>query len=347
MTSSRILALWMMGGLMLLSVPALAAPAEPFGQETVETRPPRHPQKAKAARAHDHKHAHGAADARGHSHAPGEAHSHGKGENGHSHGIETENLFGFTVGSDTDNAGSKSIAMEIVGRLAKRDGTYRAIGQKLEFGYGVTDNLNVAFGVFSALHRIRGVSDLDDLRFFGFNGLGTEVRWRLLKRGDYPVGVTLHFEPSWQTHDETSGKRATKYGAENKLVFDAELIKEKLFAAFNILYDVERVRERGGEEWEKGSNFGFAVAATYQVAPKTFVGGEVRYLRAYDGFTLNSLVGSAVFLGPTLFAEIAPHTWIAVAWNAQVQGKEVGNPAHLDLTNFERHQAKVKIGMEF
>jgi hypothetical protein len=329
-------------GALVWSATAIAAPApEPFGQETVETRAPRSPPKARPGA---HRHDHGL-DEHGHVHRPGEAHAHHEGD-GHAHGIETENLFGFTLGSDTDHAGAKAVAVEIVGRFGKR-GSYAAIGQKLEFGYAITDDLSVAFGVFADYHRIKGVPDLDDVRFFGFNGLGGEVRWRLLRRGQYPIGVTIHIEPSWQTHDELTGIRAVKYGSENKLIFDAELIKEQLFAAFNILYDVERVRERGSDEWEKGSLFGFAAAATYQVMPNTFVGAELRYLRAYEGLTLKTFTGDAVFVGPTLFARIGENAWIAIAWNVQVWGKGVGGSRHLNLADFERHHVRIKAGMEF
>lgn len=276
-----------------------------------------------------------------------DAQSRAQDKNGQDDGVETENIFGFTVGTDTDKAGAKSMGFESAARLRKRDGSYTGVASKVEFAYGLTDYLNVAFAVLGDHHRIRGVTDLDNIRFFGFNGLGTEIRWRLVQRGPSPIGVTLQLEPSWQTHDETSGKRATKYGSENKLAFDTELVKEKLIAAFNLLYDVERVRERGSAVWEEGSNFGLAWAASYQVVPKTFVSGEVRYLRAYDGLGLNRFAGEAVFVGPAIYGEIAPKTTMSLVWNVQVWGKEVGNPAHLDLKNFERHQVRVKIGREF
>jgi hypothetical protein len=241
----------------------------------------------------------------------------------------------------------KAVAIETVGRFGKRSGIYSAVGQKLEFAYGVTDDLNAAFGVFADYHRVRGVPGLDDARFFGFNGLGGEVRWRLLKRGQSPVGVTIHLEPGWQTHDELSGLRATKFGSENKLIFDSEPVKDQLFAALNLLYDVERVREHGSGEVEKASLFGAAAAATRRLTEKAFLGGEVRYLRAYDGLTLNERAGQAVFLGPTLFARLGSNGWLSVAWNIQVWGKEVGGSSHLDLANFERHQVRVKAGVEF
>src|SRR6185295_19525058 len=52
--------------------------------------------------------------------------------------IETENLFGFTQGSDIGQPGEKEIGWESVGSFGKRDGKYRAVEHKLEFGYNPT-----------------------------------------------------------------------------------------------------------------------------------------------------------------------------------------------------------------
>ena len=344
-------------GVFALSAPVFAAPAEPFGQEKVEVRPPRNPKTTPKAHTHRHGktgHAHGPQD---HRHIPGQAdsghphrHDHGHDHrhgSAHQHGTETENLFGFTLGSDTEEAGAIGIAFETVGRFGKRDGAYTGIGKKLELSYGVTDDLSVALGLLTNYHRVAGVTGLEDIHEFNFNGVGSELRWRLAKRGPNPVGVTLHIEPSVQRHDELTGQRATKYGAENKLIFDAEVVKDRIFAAFNLLYEVERVRERGSPDWENSSKLGVTAAATVQVAAQAFLGAEVRYLRAYEGLMPQTFIGDATFAGPTLFWHFAKNAWIAAAWNVQVAGREVDNTARFDLANFERHQARLKIGIEF
>ena len=332
------------------SAPVFAAPSAPFGQEEVEVRPPRDPKIKPKTHTHHHGkagHAHGHKD---HRDIPGQAdsghpHRHDH-HHAHRHGTETENLFGFTRGSDTERAGAIGIALETVGRFGKRDGTYTGIGKKLELSYGVTDDLSVALGLLTNYHRVAGVTGLEDIHEFNFNGVGSELRWRLAKRGPNPVGVTLHIEPSVQRHDELTGQRATKYGAENKLIFDAEVVKDRIFAAFNLLYEVERVRERGSPDWENSSKLGVTAAATVQVAAQAFLGAEVRYLRAYEGLMPQTFIGEAIFTGPTLFWHFAKNAWIAAAWNVQVAGREVGNTARFDLANFERHQARLKIGIE-
>jgi hypothetical protein len=123
-------------------------------------------------------------------------------------------MFGFTLGSDTEEAGAIGVALETVGRFGKRDGAYTGIGKKLELSYDVTDDLSVAFGLLADYHRVAGVTSLEDVQGFNFNGAGSELRWRLAKRGLNPVGVTLHIEPSVQRYDERPDS-APPYGAEN------------------------------------------------------------------------------------------------------------------------------------
>jgi hypothetical protein len=332
-----------------LAVGEAAARTEPFGQETVELRKPRFQRAKQPPHRHGPGHAHSHAHPHGHSHAHADRHGRHPHDAhfGHDHGIETESLFGFTLGSDTEHAGAKGVAIEIVGRFGKRGGSYNAYGKKLEFAYGITDNVSAGVGLFAIHQRVNGVPGFDDVNVFAFNGIGGELRWRLQKRGPAPVGITLHFEPSIQSHDELTGLRGIKWGSENKLIFDSELVKDQWFAAFNVIYEVEYVKERGETEWERASKFGFGFAVTNQIVKNVFLGTELRYLRAYDGLVLGTFTGEAIYLGPTLYTKLAPNAWLSFAWNHQVWGEEVGNPLRLDLVNFERNQVRLKAGIEF
>lgn len=322
------------------------ARTEPFGQETAELRQPRYQRARQPAHRH-HQHAHD--HQRAHSHAHGDQHGRHPHDRhfGHEHGIETESLFGFTLGSDTEHAGAKGVAIEIVGRFGKRAGSYNAYGKKLEFAYGLTENVSAGVGLFAIHQRVSGVPGFENVDAFSFNGIGGELRWRFLNRSTNPFGMTLHLEPSVQSHDELTGLRGIKYGSENKLIFDTELMKDRWFAAFNVIYEIEYVKERGATEWERASKFGFGFAVTNQIAKNVFLGIETRYLRAYDGLLLGTFTGEAIYLGPTLYTKLAPNAWLSLAWNHQVWGEEVGNPLRLDLVNFERNHVRLKAGIEF
>jgi hypothetical protein len=288
-------------------------------------------------------------------------------------GVETENLFGFTNGSDTGEAGSKEFSPEAAMALGKRGGSYRAFGTKLELGFGVTDDFSFSMSALGDCHRIRNVMDFDDVRGrCGLNGVGAEVRWRLLNRKTAPFGLTLHAEPSFARFDESSGQVGRKIGSENKIILDKELIPDTLFGTVNLLYEPERFRERLVIPAERGSVGGVAAALSHRVSKTTFVGGELRYLRAYDGFALNRFSGQALYAGPTLYTQLTEKAWLSAAWNIQVAGREAldrrdvaagivealeagEDPlsavpvrrSHLDLKNFERHRIKVKAGFEF
>jgi hypothetical protein len=307
----------------------------PFGQETVEIRDYRTPQP---------QHPKGLANHHAHVNSSHE---------GHEHGIETESLFGFTLGSDTDKAGSRAAAMEIVSRTGKRDRNYSGIGIKQEFSYGITDNLSASLALLGDYHHVsakawNSTGEVETIRRgFIFNGFGSEIRWRLLDRHSSPVGLTIHVEPVIASSDEASGLRARKYGSENKIIFDKEIISEKLFIAFNLFQEIEIAKERMAPAWERGTTVGTGVAATYQVYNGIFMGGEARYMRAYDRLKLETFKGDAVYLGPIIHSRVAEAAWISVAWNVLVGGGEKGSSLKYDLNNFERHQIRVKAGFEF
>jgi len=78
-----------------------------------------------------------------------------------------------------------------------------------------------------------------------------------------------------------------------------------------------------------------------------FLGGEMRYLYAFDGLTFGKQVGRALYIGPTAYWRISDNAWLSLAWNIQVAGSENNDPRRLDLTNFSRNVVRLKFGWEF
>ena len=74
---------------------------------------------------------------------------------------------------------------------------------------------------------------------------------------------------------------------------------------------------------------------------------EVRNLRHYDGLALNSFAGQALYIGPTFYAAFGERYFVSAAWSIQVWGAVPGGSGMLDLINFERHQAKLRLGVSF
>ena len=216
-----------------------------------------------------------------------------------------------------------------------------------------TPNQFVQFelGPMVARHSINGVTDLDDRNQFAFSGFFGEIRYLLLDRGpSSPLAITLSAEPEWHRIDETGGARVKNYGLELKVNADLELVKNRLYLGANLLYEPEATHDPDGigAGWEKESTGGISGALSYRIIPSVFVGAEAWYLRHYEGAWLNTFTGDAVFVGPTIYVQIAPKVFMTAAWNTQVWGREIDNPGvPLNLEEFSRHRAKLKLAVEF
>ena len=90
-----------------------------------------------------------------------------------------------------------------------------------------------------------------------------------------------------------------------------------------------------------------AGALAYCVRPGLFLGGEARYARTYDGLALDRFAGEAVYLGPTAYTTLSPQAWASFTWSFQVAGQATGEPGPLDLSSFDRHQMRLRVGYNF
>ena len=288
---------------------------------------------------------------------------------------DTEDLFGFTEGSTIGETGEKGVSTDFVGRFAKRGATilipqadedappllfrprssYTAIGNLSQLDYTVTDRFKFSLGAAFDYHDVHNIQDLVNRTAFNFGGLQTEFKFRLLDLDPSPIGLALSFAPKWNRIDDISGARVNTYAFETRVIADAQLIREKLFAAMNLVYEpsVAHVNSTDPEtglfrEWERESDFEVSAAIVGALTEKLYVGGEGRYLTKYEGTFFDKFEGRAWFVGPTLFAKITEKAFVKLAWSVQVSGHAAGEPdQRLDLTNYERHQVRLKLGVNF
>jgi hypothetical protein len=266
---------------------------------------------------------------------------------GREKGLDTDNLFVFTTGTDVGEVGDREIEGETEGRLGKRSGSYAALSHSLGLQFVPLANLQVEIGATATGHAIRGLDDFDDRHRLAFDGLFVDLRYRLIERQRAGFGLAVAAEPHWGLVDETSGERADRLGVDFALLADTELVPDRVAAAFNLLYQPEASHSHVTGTWEREATLGLSAALMAQVAAGVFVGGEARYLRKYEGLGLDRLTGHALFVGPAISAKLNDKWWIGAAWAVQVAGRAVDEPGALDLTNFERHQVKLRIGVEF
>jgi hypothetical protein len=262
--------------------------------------------------------------------------------------IETEHLFGFTIGSDVGDVGERELEGSVTGRFAKRSGLYGATESTMSAEFVPIANLRTEITGAVVSYDIAGVSGFADQRYVAFGGFSADIRYRLLDRASAPFGLAIGAEPHWGRADEVTGEPASQYGVDFVAAADWEIVPDRVVAAFNLLYQPETMRSNMTGTWSQESIAGIAFAVMAQVRSGIFVGGEARYLRKYDGLGLDALAGQGFFIGPTIYVKLSEKAWITVAWSAQAAGQATASSAGaLDLVNFERHQARVLFGVNF
>lgn len=261
--------------------------------------------------------------------------------------IETKYIFGFTTGSGIGLEGEREFTIDTTGRFGKRDGSYNATETKYEFEFTPSQFVQIEFGALGSTHNIAGVTGLDDRNQVAFAGGFAEFRYLAIERtSSNPLSVTLAFEPTVRRIDETSGEPVHNYEFETTVNADIELLRNRLFAGFNLLYEPEYTHTLMNETVRE-TTIGGSAALSIRLVPSVLVGAEVWYLRHFDDFALSAFTGDAVMLGPTLYVQFAPKMFMTAAWNVQVWGREVGNPLPLNLTEFQRQRARLKFAWEF
>jgi hypothetical protein len=270
-----------------------------------------------------------------------------EGANERAEEVDTQFIFGFTAGADVGERGEKEIESETIGRFRKRDGSYTALESQLRAEFTPNDRIRIEFGVPFSYHGVGGVTGFDDRQRGAFNGVDFELRYRLFDRAHAPFALTFGAEPHWARADDMTGEPVANYGTELSLAADKELIKDRVFGAINLLYDPEATMSRVTGMWQHQSTLGLAAAVTNQVKPDTFLGVEMRYRRAHEGLGLNALAGEALFVGPTFYVSLSKQFAVSGSWTVQVAGHATAIAGALDLQNFERHQAKLRLMYNF
>jgi hypothetical protein len=262
--------------------------------------------------------------------------------------LETKYLFGFTDGTDIGAEGEKEIELETTAAFQKRGGRYNSTEQEFEWEQVPSQYWGYELSAHAMSQQMFGVQGLDNRAQTTFSGLSWTPKWLVVGRGPgNPFGLSLSVQPEWDRIDGTSGAHSANFSFTTKLAVDTELMPNMLYAAVNLIYAPEYDRAIGDSGWSRASSYGATAALAYRVAPKVTMGGEVEYYRAYDGFALNAFSGAALYAGPTLHIQFNPKVFLSAAWSMEIAGHASGDPGRLDLTNFERQHANLKMGFEF
>ncbi len=264
--------------------------------------------------------------------------------------IPAGDIFGFSYYTDTGAIGDCGVALESTTRFGKANGKYESFGLKTQFYATLGNNLYGAASFFTTQHNVNTAAVGVDRNRVELDGVSAEVIYRIVERSKTnPIAVSLSLEPRWNRIDALAGGFVTGYSNEFKAFVDAVVIPDKLYATWNVFYGLGETKVTGaGTKFTKASYINTSAALAYQVNDKFFVGAEARYLTSYTGAFLNNKAGHAVFVGPNFLYRITDNLSFNAAWTPQVSGKAKGVTGdNLDLTNFERHQVRVKLVYAF
>jgi hypothetical protein len=261
--------------------------------------------------------------------------------------VDTEHLFGFVEGADIGDKDERELVIDSTLRAGRGTGSFADTASELEFKYTAFQNFRISAAAALAYYDIAGVAELEDARRAAIQSMSLDARFGVLDRTLAPFGLTLSVSPHWGLVDETSGVPTNHYGTEIQLLADRALMPGQLMGASNLLFANDRARLLASDGVQHESLLGAGAALAAQVMPGTWLGGETRYLRDYSGSALNIFAGHALYIGPTLYARLGRNAFVSAAWDFQIWGRATAGPGSLDLTNFERHQVKLRFGLEF
>lgn len=270
--------------------------------------------------------------------------------------VDTEHLFGFTEGADAGEKGEQEVVIDTVTRVSKRrDGpgpsTYRVLDTRFAYQFNPIDKLSIEFSAFGTLRRQRNIVDLDDKSYGTFDGVSMEVKYQFLKgTKEQPLGLALEVRPRFTRILPVEGNGANIFDIESLLQIDVQVVPDKLWYGSNISFEPAAGRQRGGGPGYRSSTFLWSNVLVGRIGKNTYFGPEVRYLRGYEGIFLNQLESEALTVGPALHHRFTEKIWLTAAYAGQVWGRDADPTLAgraLGLNQFERHNVRVKFGMEF
>jgi hypothetical protein len=283
-------------------------------------------------------------------------------------GLPTD-IFGFTTGSDVNDLGALSGALQYNGNYGTRFGRL--------YGHQLTAQLSYSpFSCFEIGPTVQGFSANAGLTTFGLDqrqfGGTVEMKYKLTGRATHGIGITLTTEPGAFNRQYKSGfvdafgnpfnPSGAAYSNLARVLIDFELIKDRLFGAINIEHAAvwdDPVSQSAGfglpnPGFAKFSNLNIRAALAAKLTDTFYLGVEGSHQRAYTGIFLNQEIGNAWFAGPTFYWQATEKLAVTGAYNYQFAGQTrdaintIGaSSKSVDLINFNRHLVKFKLAYSF
>jgi hypothetical protein len=255
-------------------------------------------------------------------------------------------FFGYTKSTGVGSPGEQELSIKTEGKFGKRDGSYTALKEKLEYAFTPWRNVQLEVAAIAQSHAIRNVTGIGDRNQTEFSGGSAELKYRFFEPGpNSPFSAALIIEPEISQIGGNSGKREMGYEFETRLALETEIVPKKLYAAINLFYEPELKHTRE-DEWEREADLGVSGAVAYRLTPIMTIGAGLEYRRHYEP-EFHIFEGDALFVGPSLSMKINRAASIKLAWSAQVAGHATDDSRQFNLEEFSRQKAKMELSYEF
>ncbi len=158
--------------------------------------------------------------------------------------VDTEHLFGQTVGADTEEPGAFVPHFVLPARLGRRSGSFAVTSPTLELKYGLMENFSGSLSLRGLTANTHNVPGMADTRGAFATGFGIQGRYRFLDRERAPFGMTLQVSATTDQRNMGTGERGRSDQIEGRLAFDIEPIWDRLLFAGNIIMASGRTTSR-------------------------------------------------------------------------------------------------------
>lgn len=273
---------------------------------------------------------------------------------------EGEGLFGFSEQSSTGEEGEREVSAEAFYRLRTRVNKHHAIENRVTLEFSPRDNVGLGFSAFYdryglGRNRFRGEDEESDgsvlARTSTVTGLSGELKYSILERGSNPIGVAISLEPEVRRVINGAGFNTQLAELETKLMLDFEIIPGRVLGALNASWQPQ-VTFEGSRVLGRDTNLEFSGSVVTQIASGIFLGGEARYVSAFEGLSFRRAPDYGIFIGPTAYARLSEKLYVSAAWGIRIGGVIRGEPESLpdfgDVPDpAEKHLVRIKIGASF
>jgi hypothetical protein len=253
--------------------------------------------------------------------------------------------FGFASGSDVADLGAWGAALDTTATRGVRGGSGYTLAPTVQLSGSFLPCLEVGPYAFFGYTHFKPYGGGASTKTSVFGG-GIELKYKLLGRAPHGIGLTFAVSPNFSGSDTSPGASFGQFGNSYRLLADMELIKDKLYGAFNI--ELFQTLPTNTLAAANSAVFALRGALTTPVTDALYLGAEASYQRAYAGAWLNRYLSSAVYVGPTFFWQINDKFTLNGTWAYQVAGDSRLSPGRvLGIDSFSRHLVRVKLGYSF